>query len=463
MRQIVNRFIKKHSLLFPESIVVVGVSGGPDSLALLHFLKNYQKWMKLTVIAAHVDHMLRGEESAEDFDFVKTYCQYEEIIFEGSKINVQEYQQTNNLSVQVAARECRYRFFAEVMRKHQASILALAHHGDDQIETVIMRQVRGAQGLGLAGIPVKRPFNEGVIIRPFLCLSKEEIYTYCQNKKLSPRIDKSNFSSKYTRNRIRNEILPIFKKENPAVHVRFQQQSELMIDDELFLQKLAENELQNLIISKEINKVVLSIPNLINSPIPLQRRAFQLILNYLYIHNIPEITTIHIDQFLNFLKEAKPSGSLDFPNGLIIIKSYEQCILSFHQTPDLQHYEYYLPIPGIVTVKKGKIFGEVINALPKFPPQKNVVIFDLEKISLPLSVRNRQKGDFISQQGMKGTKKLKSLFIDEKIDRSARGEWPIVVDGNGEILWVPNLRRSNKAFPSHETKHFLVLTFQQST
>lgn len=460
MKQAVNSFIKKHSLLTEGATIVVGVSGGPDSLALLHFLKKLEQRMKLKIIAAHVDHMFRGDESAEDFSFVENYCKKEGIPFEGTKINVRRYQEEHKLSSQVAARECRYRFFETVLQKYKSQLLALAHHGDDQVETMIMRQVRGAQGFGLAGIAAKRPFSNGFIIRPFLCLSKDDIQQYCQKEGLVPRIDKSNFSSKYLRNRIRNEILPILKKENPSVHLRFQQQSELMLDDELFLEQLATQELDDAIVTKETKKVILSISKLIVIAIPLQRRAFQLILNYLYEQNIPKITTIHIEQFLHFIKSPHPSGSLDFPGGLKILKSYDHCVLSFDSTKEANGYECKLTIPGIVTFKKGKIIGEVTDSFPDFELNKNVIICDFEKLPLPLIVRNRKQGDNMSLQGMKGSKKLKSLFIDEKIQRQERDDWPIVVNSHNEIVWVPGLRRSNLAMPNLDTKKFLVLFYK---
>jgi tRNA(Ile)-lysidine synthase len=460
MKEVVNSFIKKHALLFDGATIVVGVSGGPDSLALLHFLKAKEKQMNLKIIAAHVDHMLRGKESNEDFNFVKNYCQKSIIPFEGKQINVRQYQEEHNLTSQVAARECRYQFFESVLQKHSGQLLALAHHGDDQVETIIMRQLRGAHGFGLAGIPVKRPFSGAVIIRPFLCISKEDINEYCQRENLFPRIDKSNFTSKYVRNRIRNEILPILKKENPSVHVRFQQQSELMVDDELFLTQLTEQELTKTILSKQMKKVVLSISKLLDIPIPLQRRGFQLILNYLYEQDVPQITTIHIEQFLHLIKIPHPSGSLDFPNGLKIVKSYDECVLSFDMQTEASSYEFKLKIPGIVTLKKGKIIGEVTDFLPDIQLNKNVIICDLEKLTLPLIVRTRQQGDVMSQQGMEGTKKLKALFIDEKIDRFDRDQWPVVINKTGDLLWVPGLRRSNIALPTKETKQFLVLEYK---
>ncbi len=461
MKQIVNRFIQKHRLLFKGATVVVGVSGGPDSLALLHFLKNESQAWNLTVVAAHVDHSLRGKESEEDYHFVENFCRDNEIIFEGIKIDIEKYRDEHKVTIQVAARECRYRFFKEVMTKHNGEILALGHHGDDQVETILMRQVRGAYGLGLSGIRVNREFHGGNLIRPFLCLSKEDIVSYCKKEQLIPRVDQSNFSAKYMRNRIRNEILPVLKKENPSVHVKFQQQSELMLDDELFLQELAEKAINEVFIFKSNQKIVLSISQFNRIRIPLQRRGFQLILNYLYNENIPLISTIHIDEFIEFLKSPHPSGQLHFPRGLLITKSYDECSLTFMNKSRSKGYEYLLPIPGIVIIKKGKLSADVSNSFPSERINNNSIVCDLEKLTLPLMVRTRKKGDRMTLKGMTGTKKLKDLFINEKIDREKREEWPIVVDSNGNLVWVPSLRRSNIGLPSNETKKFVLLSFEE--
>ena len=405
--------------------------------------------------------MLRGKESEDEFLFVENYCENNEITFEGKKTDVLTYQQQFALSTQVAARECRYQFFKEVMEKHNGQFLALAHHGDDQVETMIMRQIRGAYGKGMAGIPVKRPFGQGFIVRPFLCVSKDDIMTYCQKENLQPRIDSSNFSNKYLRNRIRNEVLPVLKIENPSVHTRFQQQSELLLEDELFLEKLAKQMIEETIIKKTANELIIFIPKLKHAPFPLQRRGFQLILNYLYERNLPEIITIHFEQLLNFVNNNHPSGLLNFPNYLTIKKSYDRCIFTFEKNEKATSYELPLDFPGIVQLKKGMIIGEVTAVAPHNGSQnKDTVIFDYEKITKPLLVRNRKQGDYLLLSI--GKKKLKSLFIDEKISREDREIWPIVQDGAGEILWIPKLRKSIIAKVTDETKLYLVLTYKEN-
>ncbi|MCD8500997.1 MAG: tRNA lysidine(34) synthetase TilS [Bacillaceae bacterium] len=404
MKQIVLHFIKKHKLLFAGAKVIVGVSGGPDSLALLHFLWKYREYYSITIIAAHAEHGLRGLASEEDYHFVESFCNKHSINFIGKKLDVIAYQKKEGVSVQVAARDCRYAFFKEVLLETGSHILALGHHGDDQIETMLMRQVRGAYGSSLSGIPVKRSFYGGTIIRPFLAVCKDEIIQYCIDEVLEPRSDASNDSQKYTRNRFRTNILPSLKRENPSVHLRFQQQSELLKEDEDYLTELTHTHLKECIMRKESDSITLSVEPFKNLPIPLQRRGFHLILKYLYGHSFPTISTIHISNFIHLINADRSFAQIYLPKGLKVIKSYNQCIISFCCTDNQDGYHYRLSTPGIVQVKKGKILSEELNAAPSFL-SKNQALFDATKLSTPLYIRTRKKGDRICVKGMNGSKK----------------------------------------------------------
>ena len=175
----VERFLKQKGFAFEAKKILVGVSGGADSLALLNYLLNKQQEQNFSLVVGHVDHMFRGHESVEDAKFVEHYCETRKIPFKMKTINVPQYMEITGKSPEVAARECRYQFFAEVMREYDLSHLALGHHGDDQIETILMRLTRGSSGNARAGIPFTRTFENGFIIRPFLCLNRNEIEQYC--------------------------------------------------------------------------------------------------------------------------------------------------------------------------------------------------------------------------------------------------------------------------------------------
>ena len=244
------------------------------------------------------------------------------------QINVPEYMEKTGKSAEVAARECRYHFFAEVMREYELSHLALAHHGDDQIETVLMRLTRGSTGTARAGIPFTRPFQNGTIIRPFLCLSRNEIEEYCVEHNLNPRYDPSNDTDVYLRNRFRKYVLPFLKKENSNVHEQFRRFSEEIQQDEEFLQELTNEKMNTVWKEKRPGKVTIDIDAFQAIPSPLQRRGIQLILNYLYQQKPQALSAVHIDSIFMLMERNNPSGKLDFPLGLKVIRSYRLLPLS---------------------------------------------------------------------------------------------------------------------------------------
>ena len=438
----VDAFVERHDLLEAHSTVVVGVSGGPDSLALLFYLLEKCEEKKLQIVVAHVDHMFRGEESQQDLQFVKQLCDNLNVTCETTQIDVTRYQKQNRMNAQVAARECRYAFLERIMSKYNAQYLALGHHGDDQIETILMRLIRGSTSKGYAGILAKRDFNKGFLIRPLLAVTKEEILDYCKRKNVEPRIDPSNTKETYTRNRLRKHVLPYLKQENPHVHERFQAFSTFIQEDEAYLQELAFEKMNKIIKKKDPKRIVLSIPSFESMPIPLQRRGIQLILNYLYEYKIPSsLSSVHIDKVIEFFKRAHPSGVLHFPDGLEIVRTYEECIFRFgEEKVTLSPRE--LQVPGKITLVNGdELEVEISNCVPNMVNDMMFVAKHNE-IAYPLIVRSRENGDRMSMQGMNGTKKIKSIFIEAKVPKEKRADWPIVCDASGNIIWVPLLKRS---------------------
>jgi tRNA(Ile)-lysidine synthase len=461
--QSVHHFIKRHQLIKENTVIVVGVSGGPDSLALLHFLwKNCKRW-NITVIAAHVDHMLRGKQSHEDYTAVEAFCKERAIVLEASKIDVKEYKEKQKVSTQVAAREVRYAYFATVMKKYHASYLALAHHGDDQVETMLMNQVRGSIGFGQAGIPFRRDFANGSIIRPFLSITKEEIAQYCKVEKIIPRYDPSNESDDYTRNRFRKHVLPFLKEENPNVHIRMQMQSELVMADQQWLLEEAEEKINEYLMDKTKDKVVLSIEKFIDVPFPLQRRMIHLILNYLYGHNCQELSYVHIQQVLELVNSEHPSGELSLPKGMIISRSYSCCTFSLHMLKEEDSsYLKELKIPGQCETPIGIIKATISEDLPKITDEKSFFIGDYEQMKLPITIRTRLPGDRMTLKGSGGSKKVKAIFIDQKVSQELRHIWPVVVDGDDNILWLPNLKLSSFAKTSQKAEKYIILQWCKS-
>lgn len=457
--QTVDRFIKKHNLITDGKTVIIGVSGGPDSMALLiYFMSKRSQW-NLKLIAAHVNHMLRGKDAKEDFEFVQAFCHKNNILFEGAEIDVNAYKKKKRLSTQIAARECRYHFFEDVMNRYQADYLALAHHGDDQIETMLMRQVRGAFGYGLAGIPVKREFACGSIIRPFLCLSKEEIEQFLAKVGMKARKDASNDSSDYVRNRFRHNLLPFLKEENPKVHLRFQYQSELLYEDEKYLEQAANHYLKNIIDERNNETIVIKLHPFFTMPFALQRRAIHLILNCLYNSVHESISSIHIEQILHLLESKKPSGMLHLPAGLRVLRSYHHATFSFAKKLETQPFSYSVNVPFELELPGGVLKGRMTNEKPHFSKDRFALVADVKVLALPLTVRSRKEGDRMHPIGIEGTRKIKDILIDEKVERSKRDLVPIVEDANGNIVWLVGLKKARIGLISEQTTEFLYLSY----
>jgi tRNA(Ile)-lysidine synthase len=441
--------------------MVVGVSGGPDSLALLHYLWAQQEKKNLSIVVAHVDHMFRGQESLEDALFVKDYCEQKGIPFEMARINVPEIIKKTKKNSQVASRHARYEFFEKTMNKYDYNFLALGHHGDDQVETILMRLTRGSSGAARAGIPFMRPFGNGYIFRPFLSLTKAELAEYCQKQNLVPRIDPSNKKSIYSRNRFRNEVLPFLKTENQHVHEHFQRFSEELQNDEILLQELTVQRMNKVMKKREKNKITIDIILFLEMPISLQRRGIQLILNYLYKVIPVSLSALHIDHVLSLIQHHHPSGKLDFPNSLKVIRSYS--LLSFQfEVSESRTYLFEMIEPGEIDLPNGaSIKMDVIDDKENIETKGYYALFPADKIKLPIQIRKRKMGDRMNLKGMSGTKKLKDIFIDSKIPIQDRDAWPVITDKDGCILWLPGIKKSAFEGINHSTSQHLLLTYHK--
>jgi tRNA(Ile)-lysidine synthase len=453
----VEAFLERHSFSLVNKKVVAGVSGGPDSLALLHYLSRQREKKNLSIVAAHVDHMFRGQESYEDALFVKSFCEEHNITFEMARMDVPKRMSQTGRSSQTEAREARYEFFAEVLRKYDCDFLALGHHGDDQMETILMRLTRGSSGKARAGIPFIRAFQNAEVIRPFLCLSRNDIDQYCRMHDLHPRIDPSNEKSIYSRNRFRKKVLPFLKSENPQVHEHFQRFSEDLQSDESFLQELTVRNMNTVMKTVNTGNITIDIKPFTEMPLPLQRRGIQLILNYLYNKRPASLSAIHIDQIFSLIGHSHPSGKLDLPGGLKVIKSYQKVSFQTGQQ-QVKSYCFKMEEPGLIHLPDGsEIKVEYVTEKPDTKNQ-NSACFPAHLFAWPIQIRTRQMGDRMSIKGMTGTKKIKDIFIDSKVPRVERDSWPVVEDSTGRIIWLPSLKKASIEGIESNNKYIL-LTF----
>lgn len=438
----IKDFIEKHSLIQANDRIVFAVSGGPDSMAMLHYFVKNKSMYTIEIVVAHVDHMLRGEQSREDLAYVQSYCLKNGIPFEATSIPIKEKMAQDRLGMQETARKYRYEFLREVMEKYHANKIAVAQHADDQIETILMRLTRGSSGVSRAGILSKRSFGKGMLIRPLLRVTKTEIEIYCEENDLHPRIDVSNEQLTYTRNRFRHQVLPFVKEENIRAHEHFQRFSEELNEDEQYLMGLAKEQMKKICKKLSKEEIIIEIPLLNSMPLPLQRRVIQLILNYLYYHKEVGLTALHMDSIQRILKGENPSAQLNFPKQLKIVRSYDECTFTYHVHKKSQAYMYELNEGEECTLPSGANIQFLTEAISNQEEGGQYMYIHPNEIQLPLIVRTRKPGDRIALKGMNGTKKVKDIFIDLKIPLQDRTSWPIITDQNGEILWVPGLKKS---------------------
>lgn len=459
MNKMVTEFMDNHQLIEENAVVLVGVSGGPDSIALLHFYLSIKEQWNLTIIAVSVDHQLRGEESKADLHFVQEMCREWDIEFIGAALDVKTYERKHQVSTQLASREMRYQFFEKQMETYQADYLALGHHGDDQVETMLMGFVRSSSPVALSGIPFRRKFASGYIVRPFLCVTKDELINYCKMNDITPRNDPSNDDVDYTRNYFRKKIIPIINEQNSNIHKTVQRLSENLQMDEQFLQEEANKSFHKVVtLNKEKREAAFKIIKFQSYPKALQRRIYHLILDYLY-ENLPmSLSYVHEEYFFSLLKVDKGNVQIDFPDHLKIERSYETILFHFQTKATPQpSFQETLTIPGQIRLPDG---SELIARYTAAPQQEDRYTYYLTpEVALPLHVRTRVPGDRMSWQGLDGSKKIKDIFIDEKIQRSKRDEWPIVVDNNGTPIWLIGLRKGKVHNNNHSS--YMQLIYRQ--
>lgn len=416
----------KESLKFLKSLniekkVVVACSGGPDSMCLLHLLNiNGYK-----VVCAHVNHNLR-KESDEEYKFVEKYCKSNNIIFEGMKINGYK----NNKFTEEEAREKRYSFFEKILKKYNINTLVTAHHTDDLIETILMRIIRGSNLRGYKGFSKVSRFHNYLLVRPLIFYSKKEIENYVKENDIPFVIDDSNYSKKYTRNRIRLDILPILKNENILVHKKFLAFSEELNEAQKYIDEQVDKEILNNYKDRilDLNKF-----NDLNKYI--QKKEIEKILFIIYNENITEINKKHIDLILNLINNTS-SKKVMLPKNLVVKKEYNKLIfLNENKNDFIYSYKFdkYLDIEGI---------GE-FSLLEETNEKSNYVIkLNSKEIKLPIIIRTRNEHDKIEVKNMNGQKKVSRIFIDEKLKSSIRNIYPIVTDSNNNILWIPGIKKS---------------------
>lgn len=439
---ILTRFkenIVSHNLLETGDRLIVGASGGPDSQFLIYLLNEIKADYKLKITLAHLNHLHR-KEAIYDENLVIETAKKLGLGVRVKKASMDNFARENKISAEDAGRRLRYNFFNELAGKNAK--IAVAHNKDDQAETIIMRMIRGTGLDGLAGMD----YRKDNIIRPILNFEKNEILAYLDENNIPYAIDQTNLSNDYTRNFVRNEIIPKMEEINPKTVDNIYSLSKLVKNDLEIIDDSILNLSNDVIKSQISEEIVFDKEKFENISYSYQARILRLAIAKLN-KSTKDFSRENIDDFINLINLS--NGKKIIKDDLEFSKSYSTYKLKKLVDQGIKDELIYL------NLSENKIFnGYYISA--KLVDQNdikspNIGYFDYDKLSFPLIIRNRKNGDKFKPLGFGHTKKLKDFFIDEKIDKDLRDHIPIIIS-NDQIIWIANYRMAEDFKVDAKTK-----------
>jgi tRNA(Ile)-lysidine synthase len=457
LRDIFKDYAMKHNLLRLCDRLLVAVSGGPDSVSLLHLLCEFKNEWDLHLEVAHLQHGIRGDAAQQDAMFVERLAEELKLPFHMREVDLPRLRSAAGRgNLEALARAERYRFFAELVASRKLSKVATAHTQDDQAETVLMWFLRGAGLRGLGGMaPLQQihiPSEKSsllTVVRPLLDISKADVLHYLSTRSIAYCTDQTNQDRTYLRNWIRLELLPkIRPRAGDGVSARVSQQAGLVRDEDALLHTLTLQTYGSVSADGELLRSAL-----LKQPKALQRRILRYWIEQARGH-LRGIDFIHIEALLHLIDKGAAQGKLSIPGGWEFVCEYDRLLLG--KTSRGAHrvcYSYELKIgtPLRIREAKSELYAEVLSAAARFPTDLTEALFDASCLIEPLLVRNFRQGDRFKPLGVPGHKKLKDLFIEHKIPLSIRATLPLLVMGQ-EILWIPGYGRSESALVRERTE-----------
>ncbi|MBQ3038349.1 MAG: tRNA lysidine(34) synthetase TilS [Clostridia bacterium] len=428
----VKRDIIKNRLIDYGDRVLVALSGGSDSVALLHMLYSISEELGFKICAAHVNHMIRSE-AVSDEEFVKKLCKKLDIECFVKKADVLGYAKEYSMSTELAGREIRYSFFEELKEKYSINKIATAHNKNDSAESILLHLIRGCGVGGLSGIPRVR---NGYIIRPILSLTKNEIENYCKENKLEYVVDKTNFETDYARNKVRLELIPLIERElNSGFIHTVTANSVLFSETEEYIEKLSESAYENV-----VRDCVANADLLMKNDRIISRRVIQKMYKE-FSKSDEKLPHKFTDAVIDLIEGGKKSKTVNLP--MKISAKYEHNKLFFEKTEKkVCEFDYLIEENRELYIKECNCSFLLRRETEKGKNTYNKIFFYIEDDSL-LHIRNRRKGDSLKPVGMDGTKKLSDLFCDMKIPSEQRDKIPLLVHGN-DIIWVMGKRTDRR-------------------
>ncbi|WP_138756017.1 tRNA lysidine(34) synthetase TilS [Paenibacillus sinopodophylli] len=443
--------------------VIVAVSGGPDSMALLHMLSSLSQSGMITIVAAHVNHGFRPQESAHEREVVQAFAKQLGVICETITLDMPAYIEETRMNGQAASRERRYAFLHDIASRYDASRIALAHHADDQAETVLMRVIRGTGLTGLAGMAAKRSEKNVELIRPLLRMNKSELLRYCEEHHIPYCTDSSNKERHYFRNIIRLDILPYLSNHNPQLSQSLQRLAEVAGAEDDWMDKQTDALFAQLV-TLSPDECAISCLDLRGLHVALQRRLIKLILSYLS-KETEKISFEQIETMRHAASALAPATwRIDAGAGIRCVREYDRLRWIGESQRSTDKASDYLYEVGLATVSLAVEppcwtfeFVRSTAMVSSKPVSRCEACFDAAELSYPLVFRNRRPGDRIQVLGLNGSKKVQDMFVDEKIAPLKRELYPLLFDAAGKLLWIPGIRRSSHALTNEHTEDVLFI------
>jgi tRNA(Ile)-lysidine synthase len=468
LEQKVIDFIREQSLISASDKLVVAVSGGADSVCLLHILAQHREDLGVELHAAHLNHQLRSAESNADAGYVSDLAHKLGVPATIERRDVGAYRDRKGISLEEAAREVRYGFLADVSEKVGASKVITGHTCDDHIETILLHLLRGSGTAGLRGLPARSVLPHGAkssrleVVRPLLDITRQETVGYCRRHRLAPRSDSSNESLSFLRNRVRLELLPELRSYNPGIDKVLLRLANIAGDDVSFIEEQASLLWPDLA-QKEGDALYLDVNKMLALPRALQRQVFRKAVKELR-GSLKDVEADHIEAMIESL--SKPAGKrFCLPDGFTLSMEYGRLVM----TPTRASV---CPLPRLQDTASINIPGE--TDLPGWRVRADIVrqsvdndngltaSFDLDRVGNKLVVRRRRPGDRFQPLGMNQTKKLQDFMVDAKIPRTWRDRVPLVSSAK-QILWVVGWRIDGRVKVTGKTKKILHLQFERLT
>ena len=454
----VRHTITKYNMIRRSDLIVVAVSGGPDSVCLLNILQELKDELGIELVVAHFNHGLRPGEDEAETRFVESLALSYNLPFEEKRVNLSI--KAGNSSFEEMARHARYIFLEEVKERLAAQKIAVGHNLNDQAETLLMRLFRGSGPSGLAGIP---PCRDKGIIRPLIEISSDKLESYLDGRNLTYMTDSSNLETRYLRNKIRLDLLPRLKKYQPRIVELLGQTAEIMRNDEAWLEIKAADWVKAKAKIKIDGEIHFPLSSFLKLPYALKNRVARYIIK-MAVGNLRGVSLRHIEAINQVAIGKKPQAQINLPNGLTDKRVYDKMVFIRAENKEPEGFNYSLDGLGTFYLKALKCTISLVEVEDRTLPEKFkspwTTFLNANNIQYPLNVRNFRPGDRFVPFGMRGHKKLKDFFIDLKISSKDRKHIPILTYEK-TIIWVCGLRIDDRFKVTTDTKKILRVTFNK--